>query len=66
MRYTGVFRRRRLFTSTVAGIGAVALLAGAGAAFVAGRPPGAAAAADVVVPGSVTSVKDEGDRPVRH
>jgi stage II sporulation protein D len=51
VRYTGVSRRRRLLTSTIAGIGAVALPAGIGVAFVAGRPPPASstAAAEVVI-----------------
>ena len=50
MRYTGVFRGRRLHKPTVAGIGAVTLLAGAGVAMVVGSPPTAsgAAAAEVV------------------
>lgn len=58
MRYTGVFRRRRLLTSVVGGIGAVALLAGAGVAVVVGRPPPASAAESVIRPPSGVWVVD--------
>ncbi|HYT11097.1 MAG TPA: SpoIID/LytB domain-containing protein [Mycobacteriales bacterium] len=48
MRYTGEFRRRRLPAPVLAGTCAVALLAGAVATGIAGRPPAAAAGAEVV------------------
>lgn len=58
MRYTGVFRRRRLLAPAVGGIGAVALLAGAGAAVVVDRAPAAAAGESVVRPASGVWVVD--------
>lgn len=57
--YTGVHRRRRLLTSSVAVMGAIALAAGAGAVMVAGNPPRAGAAPEVVTrPASGTWIID--------